>query len=282
MTSRGTEKMADCTIGVDISKATLDAHRLEDGAWARFDNDRRGFRALLAWIGTAPSRVIFEPTGAYHRAFERALAAAGVPLVKVNPRQARRFAEAARATGQDRSARRGAARPHGCPSRSSRPSAPQRDARRAEGLTRRPGCAGQGPDRGDESGQVAKLAPAPAPGRGPAEADPAADRRARRRDPATGPGRPPVVAALRHPRQHPWGRETHGLCPAHRHARARGARRQGSRRSRRPCPLSRVNPDAGPAAPSFAADGPASGAPSSCRRSSRSASIRTSRPATTG
>jgi transposase len=29
-----------------------------------------------------------------HRAFERALAAAGVPLVKVNPRQARRFAEA--------------------------------------------------------------------------------------------------------------------------------------------------------------------------------------------
>ncbi len=86
--------MADCTIGVDISKATLDAHRLADGAWARFDNDRRGFRALLAWIGTAPSRVIFEPTGAYHRAFERALAAAGVPLAKVNPRQARRFAEA--------------------------------------------------------------------------------------------------------------------------------------------------------------------------------------------
>ena len=86
--------MADCTIGVDISKAALDVHRLDDGAWARFDNDRRGFRALLAWIGATPSRVIFEPTGAWHRAFERALATAGVPLVKVNPRQARRFAEA--------------------------------------------------------------------------------------------------------------------------------------------------------------------------------------------
>src|SRR5580698_3984608 len=33
-------------------------------------------------------------TGPYHRAFEHALAKAGLPLVKVNPRQARRFAEA--------------------------------------------------------------------------------------------------------------------------------------------------------------------------------------------
>ena len=40
-------------------------------------------------------RVVFEPTGPYHRAVERALGVAGVPFVKVNPRQARRFAEAA-------------------------------------------------------------------------------------------------------------------------------------------------------------------------------------------
>ena len=39
-------------------------------------------------------RVVFEPTGPYHRAFESALGAAGVPFAKVNPRQARRFAEA--------------------------------------------------------------------------------------------------------------------------------------------------------------------------------------------
>jgi transposase len=43
---------------------------------------------------TPVQRVVFEPTGPYHRAFERALGAAGVPFVKVNPRQARRFAEA--------------------------------------------------------------------------------------------------------------------------------------------------------------------------------------------
>jgi transposase len=39
-------------------------------------------------------RIVYEPTGPYHRAFERRLAAAGAALVKVNPRHARRFAEA--------------------------------------------------------------------------------------------------------------------------------------------------------------------------------------------
>jgi transposase len=38
--------------------------------------------------------VVFEATGANHRAFERALAAAGLPAAKIKPRQARRFAEA--------------------------------------------------------------------------------------------------------------------------------------------------------------------------------------------
>jgi transposase len=43
----------------------------------------------------AGKSVVFEPTGPYHRALERALDAAGAPIVKINPRQARRFAEAA-------------------------------------------------------------------------------------------------------------------------------------------------------------------------------------------
>jgi len=40
------------------------------------------------------ARVVFEPTGPYHRMLEGVLARAGLPLVKVNLRQARRFAEA--------------------------------------------------------------------------------------------------------------------------------------------------------------------------------------------
>jgi transposase len=39
-------------------------------------------------------RLVFEATGAYHRVFERTLAKAGLPLAKINPLQARRFAEA--------------------------------------------------------------------------------------------------------------------------------------------------------------------------------------------
>ncbi len=86
--------MTDNTIGVDISKDTLDAHRLSDGATAQFSNDPGGFRALVGWLSKAQfTRIVFEPTGPYHRAFEAALAAR-FPLVKVNPLQARRFAQA--------------------------------------------------------------------------------------------------------------------------------------------------------------------------------------------
>lgn len=83
------------TIGVDISKDHLDVCRWPDGVIRRFANDLRGHRALLAWLGEGEvARVVYEPTGPYHRGLERALAGAGLPLAKVNPRQARRFAEA--------------------------------------------------------------------------------------------------------------------------------------------------------------------------------------------
>jgi transposase len=95
MTSKGAEKMLNHTIGVDISKDHFDAHRLSDGGSRRFVNDRSGHRAFVKWLAQTPvERVVFEPTGPYHRAFERALGVADVPYAKVNPRRARRFAEA--------------------------------------------------------------------------------------------------------------------------------------------------------------------------------------------
>jgi transposase len=85
--------MTETTIGIDISKATLDVHRLSDGTAAQFGNDKAGFRALKAWLkGHDIARVVYEPTGPYHRDFEIALEA-NYPLVKVNPLQARRFAQ---------------------------------------------------------------------------------------------------------------------------------------------------------------------------------------------
>jgi len=86
--------MTENTIGVDISKAHLDVHRLSDGTAARFGNDHSGLRALIAWLGKGKvSRIVYEPTGPYHRGFEVALEQR-FGLVKVNPLQARRFAQA--------------------------------------------------------------------------------------------------------------------------------------------------------------------------------------------
>ena len=83
------------SVGVDIAKDTLDVHLHPAGRVRRFANSAKGCADLIAWLGGfVIARVAFEPTGAYHRAFERCLAEAGLPLVKVNPRQARRFAEA--------------------------------------------------------------------------------------------------------------------------------------------------------------------------------------------
>jgi transposase len=83
------------SVGVDIAKDTLEVHLHPAGKVGRFANSAKGCAALIAWLKRfRVARVAFEPTGADHRAFERRLAAAGLPLVKVNPRHARRFAEA--------------------------------------------------------------------------------------------------------------------------------------------------------------------------------------------
>ena len=87
--------MNHVTIGIDVSKDYLDIHRLPDGCRERFANSKQGHKALIKWgLACNVERVVFEPTGAYHRSLQRALAEAGICYTKVNPRQARRFAEA--------------------------------------------------------------------------------------------------------------------------------------------------------------------------------------------
>jgi hypothetical protein len=70
-----TPKIADAqSIGVDISKATLDAHAFPIGQAHSFPNTPNGFKVLLKWLASFDViRVVFEPTGAYHHDFERAL-----------------------------------------------------------------------------------------------------------------------------------------------------------------------------------------------------------------
>ena len=81
-------------VGVDISKTHLDVYVVPAGQAARFPNDAAGFKALIAWIEVPVRAVTYEPTGRWHRAFEEALLKAGLPLVRVNPLHARRFAQA--------------------------------------------------------------------------------------------------------------------------------------------------------------------------------------------
>ena len=83
------------TIGIDISKDHLDVHVYPKGGIQQFPNTPPGHVRLIAWITPQqPTRIIFEATGAYHRALQQALAKGGLPAVKINPWQDRRFAEA--------------------------------------------------------------------------------------------------------------------------------------------------------------------------------------------
>jgi len=81
-------------IGIDISKTTLDVHCLTDSAKAQFSNNKTGYSSLQKWLkGYNLTCIVYEPTGSYHRAFEEAFVQR-FPLAKVNPLQARRFAQA--------------------------------------------------------------------------------------------------------------------------------------------------------------------------------------------
>jgi transposase len=81
------------TIGIDISKATLDAHAHPAGTDRQFANTAKGHKALIAWLGQWPvERIAYEATATYHRALEQALS--DMPCVKLNPERARRFAQA--------------------------------------------------------------------------------------------------------------------------------------------------------------------------------------------
>ena len=86
--------MTDTTIGVDISKDHLDAHRWPEGKSLRVTNDAKGHKELIRWIGEDVACVAFEATGACHAALEQALHRADIPAAKLNPTRVRRFAQA--------------------------------------------------------------------------------------------------------------------------------------------------------------------------------------------
>ena len=82
-------------IGVDVPKDTLDAHSPAGKIHKQFANDPRDIARPVKWgddIGG--TLIVFKATGAYHRQLEMGLGARGAPFHKINPRRARRFAQA--------------------------------------------------------------------------------------------------------------------------------------------------------------------------------------------
>jgi transposase len=87
-----------CFVGIDVAKAQLDiALRPSGERWA-VPNDASGVTMLVDRLQAHhPTLIVLEATGGLERLVTSALATAGLPVVVVNPRQAR---DVARATGQ--------------------------------------------------------------------------------------------------------------------------------------------------------------------------------------
>ena len=82
-------------VGIDVAKDTLDvAVRPTTETWT-VGNDEAGITALVTQLQTVtPTLVVLEATGGFQGAVTAALAAAGLPVVVVNPRQVHAFARA--------------------------------------------------------------------------------------------------------------------------------------------------------------------------------------------
>ena len=81
-------------VGVDVAKAHLDWVLGSRGEVERCPNTPAGVRRLVKRLGRLDfARVVLESTGQYERALLEALEDQGIPVIRVNPVRARRFAE---------------------------------------------------------------------------------------------------------------------------------------------------------------------------------------------
>ena len=83
------------TVGIDISKKTMDVAIGRDQPTTVFGNDSAGHQALIDVLKPHQvSLIVMEATGQYQVACACALQSAGFAVVVINPRQARDFAKA--------------------------------------------------------------------------------------------------------------------------------------------------------------------------------------------
>jgi transposase len=85
----------DNFVGIDVSKATLQIQvRPGTNAWVVRNEDTGIDELTTRLLEMKPQLIVLEATGGFHLAVTAALAAAGLPVAVVNPRQVRNFAKA--------------------------------------------------------------------------------------------------------------------------------------------------------------------------------------------
>ncbi len=82
-------------VGIDVSKATLDIAIRPSGSRESIANEQAQIQQLVKRLSAMPmALIVLEATGGVERRVVRALAAAELPVIVVNPRQVRDFAKA--------------------------------------------------------------------------------------------------------------------------------------------------------------------------------------------
>jgi transposase len=87
--------MDSIVVGIDVSKDRLDVHVRPAGTVLSYSRDAAGIEALIdRLVPVAPQIIAVEATGGFETVVVASLAAAGLPVVVVNPAQVRAFAAA--------------------------------------------------------------------------------------------------------------------------------------------------------------------------------------------
>lgn len=86
---------SECFVGIDVSKQHLDIYLRPLDRSLQVGNDPNGIQSLLTQLQPYPiGLVVLEATGGYEREAYAQLSAAGLSVARINPRQARHFAQA--------------------------------------------------------------------------------------------------------------------------------------------------------------------------------------------
>lgn len=89
------ESVREIFIGIDVSKDKLDTAVRPTNEFMSFSNNEDGISCLVDFVESfSPSLVVIEATGGLETAAVGMLAAKGLPVVVINPRQVRDFAKA--------------------------------------------------------------------------------------------------------------------------------------------------------------------------------------------